>query len=278
MAKLTRTWWGEKFLQVLEISMDSGRLGRGRAYAGPNRLLEFAVRGPVVTATVRGNVNPYFGVTKEPRYKVEVKLKPFSAEEWDKLIEGISHNAACLSQLLMHEMPTTIENVFAGQKLHLLPQKRGDLISQCSCPDYASPCKHVAGVYYKVASLLDRDPFLLFQLRGMDAARLQEKLAESPLGKALLDQWGEGEQAVEYQDHRYPEPEVKPLATTDLKSFWQGQAALPLVEHFSGQAVTPAVLLKKGGDYPPFWQRDNSFFEVMEKVYARIVDKNKAAL
>ncbi len=275
MAKMTRTWWGEKFLEVLAVSMDSGRLGRGRGYSGPNRLLAFAMNGSVAKATVRGNVNPYFGVYKEPRYQVEVKLKAFSAQDWNKLIEAISQNAACLAQLLLNEMPTAIESVFSKQNLHLLPQKRTDLISQCSCPDDASPCKHVAGVYYKLASLLDRDPLLLFQLRGMDPVTLQEKLAASPLGKALLEQRGESWQALEYHSHRYPDPHRKPLVATGLKAFWQGQAALPLVDAHS-KAATPAVLVKKGGDYPAFWQRDNSFIEAMASVYTAVVDKNKA--
>lgn len=278
MAKITRTWWGENFLEVLEISMDSGRLSRGRAYAGPNRLLKFEIKNQNITATQRGNINHYFGVYKEPRYKVKVQLKAFSAAKWNKIIDDISHNAAHLSQLLMHEMPTTIEDSFAKQGLHLLPQKSNELISQCSCPDYASPCKHVAGVYYKVASLLDRDPFLLFQLRGMDADKLQQKLTKSPLGKALIDQWGDVEQVVEYHSHRYPDPVLKPLPSTDLKSFWQGKASLPLVENFTGEPATPAVLIKKGGDYPAFWQRDNSFIGLMEVIYPRIVDKNKIAL
>ncbi|PID99941.1 MAG: hypothetical protein CSA79_05900 [Thiothrix nivea] len=278
MAKMTRTWWGASFLDVLESIMDSGRLGRGRAYAGPNRLLEFAVKGTTVTAKIRGNKNPYFGVYEEPRYKVKFELKPFSAKKWEKLTEAISHNAAFLSQLLLNEMPTNIESVFAQQQLNLLPRRANDLISQCSCPDYASPCKHVAGVYYKIASLLDRDPFLLFQLRGMDINQLQAQLAASPLGKALLDQWGESDQAVEYHTHRYPDVQRQPWASTGLKSFWQGEYPLPLVSHFSGKPATPAVLIKKGGDYPAFWQRDQSFVEVMEVLYSRIVDKHKASL
>lgn len=278
MAKMTRTWWGESFLDVLESVMDSGRLGHGRAYAGPNRLLEFAIKDTTVTAKIRGNKNPYFGVYKEPKYKVNFELKQFSAKDWDKLAEAISHNAAFLSQLLLNEMPANIESLFAQHKLNLLPRQANDLISQCSCPDYASPCKHVAGVYYKVASLLDRDPFLLFQLRGMDINQLQTQLATSPLGKALLDQWGSGEQAVEYHTHRYPDVQHQTQASTDLKSFWQGEQPLPLVSHFSGKPATDAVLIKKGGDYPAFWQRNQSFVEVMEVLYPRIVEKNKAQL
>ncbi|MCK5917139.1 MAG: SWIM zinc finger family protein [Cocleimonas sp.] len=278
MAKITRTWWGESFLDVLSISMDEGRLKRGRAYSSPNRLLKFDINQCSIKATLRGNINHYFGVYKEPRYKAEVKLTTFSAKQWDNIIAEITHNAACLSQLLMNEMPASIEDVFAKQNLHLLPERSTDLISHCSCPDYADPCKHVAGVYYKVASLLDRDPFLLFQLRGMDVNKLQEKLALSPLGKALIDRWNDGEQPIEYHLHRYSAPQPCPLKPSTIQQFWQGKSVLPEVENSMDSPATTAVLIKKAGDYPLFWQRDNSFIEIMEIIYPRIVDKNKLAL
>ncbi len=75
MVKMARTWWGEKFLEVLSVSMDIGRLKRGRPYAGPRRILDFEIRQATVKAKIRGNVNPYFGVYKEPRYDVTVRLK-----------------------------------------------------------------------------------------------------------------------------------------------------------------------------------------------------------
>ena len=278
MARMARTWWGEKFLDVLSTCMDSGRLSRGRAYAGPHRLLEMEIEHDTVRAVMRGRVNPYFGVYKEPRYRVSVQLKRFSAQEWSSIAEAISLNAAFLSYLLMNEMPPTIEKVFHTQNLHLLPRERGDLIAACSCPDYAVPCKHIAGIYYKIASLLDRDPLLLFQLRGMTFEELRKKLAASPLGQALIDQRRDGEMVIEYQSHRYTDPPRTPLAPTSLKSFWHGSASLPSVNSVGNRAFTPAVLIKKGGDYPSFWTRDKSFIEVMEPIYARVITKNKSSL
>ena len=278
MAKKGRTWWGEKFLDILVLIMDIGRLKRGRAYSGPNRLLKFSIQNNTVIATVRGNINPYFNVYTEPRYKVSVKLRAIPKKDWERITEDISHNAAFLSQLLMNEMPASIENLFAERNLHLLPYERKDLQSSCSCPDYASPCKHVAGVYYKIASLLDRDPLLLFQLRGMKIQDLNKKLAASPLGQALLDQMAEGDQQIEYHAHRYCDPELEALASKSIKSFWHGEEPLPLVSYSSDAAATPAILIKKGGEYPPFWDRDNSFIEVMEDTYSHIVKKSSALL
>ena len=90
--------------------------------------------------------------------------------------------------LLMNEMPDNIEDVFSSLSLSLLPRNERDFITDCSCPDWANPCKHIAGVYYLVASEFDRDPFLMFELRGLSREGLQKELSKSPLGKALLSQ------------------------------------------------------------------------------------------
>lgn len=46
----------------------------------------------------------------------------------------------------------------------------------CSCPDWASMCKHVAAVLYGIGSRLDREPALFFELRKID---MQELITES---------------------------------------------------------------------------------------------------
>ncbi len=278
MAKMTRTWWGEIFLDVLAMSMDEGRLKRGRAYSGPNRLLEFSINKGVARATLRGNINPYFGVYKEPRYKVTVKLRQFTSADWRRISKAISGNAACLSQLLMNEMPTAIEDAFSDSGKTLLPRSKDELISTCSCPDWATPCKHVAGVYYKIASLLDRDPMLLFQLRGLEFSVFREKLADSPLGQALIDEQTGEDGSIDLPTNRYTEPRRTPAAGIDPRSYWMGEHPLPSVDVSSGSPPTPAVLVKKGGDHPPFWHVHQSFIGVMEEVCDRVVQKNRPSL
>ncbi len=278
MARMTKTWWGEIFLEVLAMSMDEGRLKRGRAYSGPRRLLDFSINDGVAKATVRGNINPYFEVYEEPRYKVSVKLRQYTSTDWHRISEVISGNAAFLSQLLMNEMPTAIEDAFSNSGRTLLPRSRDDLISKCSCPDWASPCKHVAGVYYKIASLLDRDPMLLFQLRGLEFSILRDKLAESPLGQALIDEQADEDGAPDLLTSRYTNPRRVPAAGIDTKSYWKGEHPLPAVDAPGESPPTPAVLIKKGGDHPPFWHSDQSFIGVMEAVCDRVVQKNRSSL
>jgi uncharacterized Zn finger protein len=76
MAGPGTTWWGQRFIQALEGFTDPGRLQRGRAYASDRRILAFGIEKGAVTATLRGNVNPYFGVYEEPRYVIKTQVTP----------------------------------------------------------------------------------------------------------------------------------------------------------------------------------------------------------
>ncbi len=277
--KITRTWWGERFLEALQRNMDSGRLSRGRAYSSPTRMLEFDIDGQLIKSRIRGNVNPYYGVYEEPRYEVSIQLRTIDQTRWKAIINELSGNAAWLSRLMMNEMPDTIEQAFSKHRAHLLPGSGAELVTQCSCPDWANPCKHIAGTYYRVASQLDREPFLLFQLRGMEWKTLHQILAESPLGKALLTQLTQPEDiALEVVENRYSQPRVQPVDEVTLKAFWKGAQSLPMQDTNPQQAHVAAALIRKQGDYPPFWDRDNSFVEAMKAVYAQVTMKNKTKL
>src|SRR3954469_25718015 len=185
MAQFSRTWWGQRFITALEQFTDAARLGRGRSYARNGRILDYKLAKGTVTAKVRGSINPYFGVYEEPIYKTTITIKPISATNWTKVIQQIASRADLVTKLLMNEMPDSIEDVFSGLDLYLLPHSQSDFTTKCSCPDYANPCKHIAGVYYLLASDLDQDPFVMFELRGLSRDDLHAELALSPLGQIL---------------------------------------------------------------------------------------------
>jgi uncharacterized Zn finger protein len=185
MSQFSRTWWGQKFITAIEQQTDAGRLSRGRSYARGNKVKQFEIQDGVVTAQVRGSVNPYFGVYKEPLYITTIEFQPISAAKWSAAIALIASKASLISRLLLNEIPDNIEDSFKQLKLNLLPVSGKDFNSTCSCPDGSNPCKHIAGVYYLIAAELDRDPFLLFELRGLSREDLLKELAKSPLGQAL---------------------------------------------------------------------------------------------
>ncbi|EGV29556.1 hypothetical protein ThidrDRAFT_3293 [Thiorhodococcus drewsii AZ1] len=278
MATHGKTWWGQRFISALEGCMDAGRLQRGRGYSGDSRILDFGIEKALVKATVRGNVNPYFGVYKEPQYKTQIRLTPIPDQDWDKAIAKIGANAALVSQLLMGQMPDRIDQVFAGMHLHLLPLSRNDFaLTQCSCPDYANPCKHIAGVYYRLAGMLDGDPFLLFELRGLSRERLHHSLSETPLGRALVSVMDEREERIEPADSFFNRPQTAESAP-DYRDFWNGRKRLPTEIEPATPPVVSGILVRKAGDFPGFWDRENSFVEVMEEFYERIRGKSKKLL
>ncbi|MEM7759906.1 MAG: SWIM zinc finger family protein, partial [Cyanobacteria bacterium P01_A01_bin.40] len=236
----------------------------------------FKINGNKITASVRGSINPYFGVYQEPTYKISLEIKSITKEKWNQAINKLSSRASIISRLLLNEVPDNIESTFSELGLHLLPRSRQDFKTKCSCPDYANPCKHIAGVYYLVAAELDQNPFLLFELRGLSKPELQQKLAQTPLGKILAEELNTKEVPVELSKFLYSKVAKQPIKEKlSAKEFWLGTKRLPQTINVSTENSIPAIAIKKEGDYPPFWHQDNSFIETMEELYQRVRTKNK---
>ncbi len=271
MSKYAKTWWGQRFIEALENFTDSGRLARGRSYSSDNRIKQWLLKDGKVEAKLRGNVNPYFGVYKEPTYRVSVQMTRLSETQWHKIIQQLAQRASFISRLLLNEIPENIETVFRDVGVHLLPNSYKDFKVSCDCPDYAVPCKHIAGVCYRLAGQFDRDPFLLFEMRGLAPEKLLQDLALSPLGKVLSDAKSGAAAELGPVESFYTRPRLTEIPDeTSLKSFWQGRQPLPKSIEPSQPAAVPAMLIKKCGDFPAFWQKQNSFTEVMEDFYLRM--------
>jgi uncharacterized Zn finger protein len=275
--KAIRTWWGRRFIAALETFTDSGRLTRGRGYANNDRVKAWTIEGPTISATIRGNINPYYGVYKEPLYRTRIALHPISEPQWVKIIAELGGQAAYVSRLLMNEMPESIEKPFEKQGLHLLPRNAKDIRTDCSCPDWQNPCKHVAGLYYLLAAKLDQDPFLLLELRGLPRETLLARLRETPLGLALADALSEAEAPLATADSFFARPLLAPLPSKlTADDFWRPRRRLPEVIEPAVPPAISALLVKKGGDNPAFWTRDNSFVEAMEGVYEAVRKRMKS--
>jgi uncharacterized Zn finger protein len=234
-------WWAKRWIAVLESFNIGARLGRGRSYARQGQVLDIQIAPGEVKAKVQGS---------RPRpYQVSIKLKPLSAADWRKLTEAMAEEARFGAKLLAGEMPTDIEEVFQAEGLSLFPKAHGDLKTECSCPDWSNPCKHIAAVYYLLGEAFDNDPFLMFRLRGMER-------------ETLLAQLGE----VVSDDEGWTPAEPEPLPE-DPSIFW---AMPPLPEMLAGPLLAPAksaALLQRLGPFP-FWRGEVSPLEALEPVYA----------
>ena len=283
MAKFTRTWWGQSFLTALEQFTDSGRLSRGRSYANGRKIKHFEMDCEQVTAKVRGSINPYYGVYEEPTYTTTLEFETISRAKWAAIIAIMASKVSILSQLLIGEIPDNVEESFEPLGVRLLPHTKSDFHSHCDCPDWSNPCKHIAGVYYLVAAELDRDPLKLFELRGLSREDLHTELAKTPLGMALSAELMTESQDIAPAEYLYPKPKViKVSKNHSLKDFWQSEKRLPAALIDTAEkpqsASVSAILIKKQGDFPPFWERDNSFIEAMEEFYTRVRTKNSDIL
>jgi uncharacterized Zn finger protein len=274
-AEFGRTWWSQRFMGAIERFTDTGRLSRGRSYARGSRVKLFEIRDGQVIAQVRGSVNPYFGVHKEPLYTTTIEFTPISKPQWTAAIAFIASKAGFLSKLMLQEIPENIEEPFSTLGINLLPTTRKDLKTACTCPDYSNPCKHIAGVYYLIGAELDRDPYLLFEFRGMPRAEFHAVLEATPLGKALAQE-SQGQPIVpQVVESYFSRPTPVPLAPTDVRTFWMGSKRLPREIELPTPSPVTGVLVKKQGDFPPFWQAQSSFLEVMDEIYERVKTKNK---
>ena len=144
------TWWGEAWLDALaqRALIDPNRLPRGRTYARQDRVVDPELEPGLLSAHVEGT----------EVYSTSLGVRRLSDREWDQLLDRVTGQAKLAATLLAGEVPHELEDV-------LFPDA-GDLTPDCSCPDWAEPCKHAAALCYVAADVFDSDPFALLLLRG----------------------------------------------------------------------------------------------------------------
>jgi len=249
--KFVKNWWADRWIKALRPLMDSGRLSRGRSYARRGQVMEIDVTPGFVSARVQGS--------RRRPYEVSIQLRPLSDGQWDKVLEALSEQAIFAAQLLNGEMPPDIEQVFEAVKVPLFPASRGDLITNCSCPDWANPCKHIAAVYYLLGERFDEDPFLLFELRG----RSEEEIAVALRERRVQEEVEGAGEAVYAAD--VVEVVEAPALEECLDHYWAlGTEAETVVLDIGDPRVDMALLKRLG--VPDFLDA-RSFGAQMARVY-----------
>jgi uncharacterized Zn finger protein len=167
---VARTWWSRRFIGALEELGVGGRLSRGRSYARAGQIVSMEVGPGGAGADVQGS---------RPRpYRARIGIPTFGKTEWAAVTGALAREASYAAALLAGEMPHAIEEVFAGVGLSLFPDTARDVVMDCTCPDHAVPCKHLAAVFYVLAEQFDADPFRMLALRGRDRPALLAELRE----------------------------------------------------------------------------------------------------
>lgn len=207
MAPFGRTWWGRQWLAALDDIDESNRLPRGRRYANNGSVRSIELGDDSVQARVQG--------TRRTPYRVAVSLAPFSGRQQQTVLDAVAASPVLLSRLLNRQLPPHVLSLLEEKKIQLFPRRWGDIQASCSCPDFAMPCKHIAAVMYLIANEIDKNPFLVFSLRGLDlAGALQARSGVAPQSlnalPAVSDDWTETSVVTDF------EPPAEAFAAIDL--------------------------------------------------------------
>ena len=218
-------------------------------------MVSIAIAKGSVTAAVQG--------TRARPYDVAITVKTISGPEWAKILKALSKQAIFAARLLAGEMPDNIEDVFKEQKISLFPQKLKDLETNCSCPDWSNPCKHIAAVYYLLGEEFDRDPFLMFKLRGMDRDELMKGLGHVHVDRENTGT-GTGRRVEEPATECSSGPEPLP---EDPDLFWRFSVPAVTEDREVSIPRLSGVLVKRLGSFP-LWRGRENFLESLEQIYS----------
>lgn len=255
-------WWSKKWIHYLKSLNMGARLTRGKSYARKGQIMSLKIGQGKVVAKVQGSSrNPYI---------VEIQLKAISTTQWKKLVKLLTAQAIFVSKLLNGTMPQDIEKVFIKAEVELFPSSREDLVADCSCPDYANPCKHIAAVYYILAEKFDENPFLIFELRGKSKEDLLLQLRES-----RTDSVAENSNPTDAGIQKISSPRSQKknkLLEKDVLHYWQGTKT----NNSDSISLSPSNLnaeLLTQIDPSPLNLENRNFSDILRQTYISLMDR-----
>lgn len=258
--KYGQTWWGQQWLKSLGGIDWNNRLPRGRTYANKGAVRDVSITGNNITARVKGS--------RPSPYKIAIAVPKFTAAEKEGLVEQISRHPVLISKLLNRELDPQLLAIAERLGIRVFPKKWSDFSMDCSCPDWAVPCKHLAAVIYIVCNEIDNNPFLVFALHGLDLVKELEakniaigkeaETAFATLPEVLKIQEKKGKQKKKEENEAVPEMAERSFMELDYGSI--------------DNILEPLVRLLP--DAPPFY-RQGAFRELYEKSLQRAAAKVK---
>jgi uncharacterized Zn finger protein len=153
--RIASTFWGKAWCANLERYSDyANRLPRGRSYVRNGTIVDLQIAPGAVTALVSGSA----------LYTVRIEVGSVARARWRKICADCHGAIDSVVELLQGRLSDAVMMRLCDRKIGLFPSP-ADIGFSCSCPDWASMCKHVAAVLYGIGARLDQQPELLFTLR-----------------------------------------------------------------------------------------------------------------
>ena len=174
---IARSFWGKAWCDNLESYSDfANRLPRGRTYVRNGSVMDLHLGPGSVKALVCGS----------ELYRIAVAITPLPRPRWQAVVRACAGKIGSLVELLQGKFSRAVMEVLIRRESGLFPSAK-EIAFECSCPDWAAMCKHVAATLYGVGARLDIEPELFFRLRRVDQLDL---LAAAGTGAALAAQSG----------------------------------------------------------------------------------------
>ena len=165
---IAKSFWGKSWCANLERYSDyESRLPRGRTYVRNGSVVDLQIAKSMVSALVSGS----------DLYTGTITIAPVTATRWKAICKDCAGTIASLVELLQGRLSEGVMDRVCREGDGLFPAP-GEIKLSCSCPDWADMCKHVAAVLYGVGARLDKEPELLFELRGVDQKELLANAGE----------------------------------------------------------------------------------------------------
>jgi len=173
---IVSSWWGQAWCGNLEQYADyESRLDRGKRYVRTGAVIDLKIQKGKVLARVQGR--------RKAPYKIEIRISPLSEERCQHAISQCERKIENLGLLLNGQFPEELKELFTGSE-GLFPSPK-EISFNCSCPDWALMCKHVAAVLYGIGARFDENPMLFFELRGIDVGRFIDVALENRVESML---------------------------------------------------------------------------------------------
>jgi uncharacterized Zn finger protein len=227
---IASSFWGKAWCDNLETYSDyANRLPRGRTYVRNGSVFDLQVAKGEVRAKVSGS----------SVYTTTVRVKPIADKSWKALVAKHASGVSSVVELLQGRLPKSLLEALADRASGLFPTPR-EIELACSCPDWASMCKHVAAVLYGVGARLDASPELFFVLRGVEVTDLAARgatvdfvtqadgdLGDADLGALFGIELGEAPGARPTKASRGPREPVRPAPAKAARGDKSRKAAPP---------------------------------------------------
>lgn len=253
--ELASSWWARRWMATLDGFGWTGRLSRGRAYTRNRRVVDVDVSPGLVRARVQGS--------RPTPYRIEMTVEPFADTVWDRVVGSLARQAIYTAKLLAGELPAEVVQICDMAEAPLFPSHPDEIVMKCSCPDWAVPCKHVAAVHYALAAELDRDPFLLFRLRGRTREELTAALRAR---RGSFGSAGAARQGVEGTTPQSTDAETPGADDIPIDGFWEHGSELDDLHFEIRPPDVPGAVLRLLGR-PPGWGGQEDHLDTLHSLY-----------